>query len=199
MVIKDIRRGLIEPGVFLSQRGLCDAYGCGRWIAAKTLEALAASIWLEPASHGRYVVAEPTIGSLQQAIELRALIEVYAVEKLVPMLTDQFIQRLWSINRQMWKAGSSVDFAAAIRHNRVFHTCVVESVDEGPLSRQLQQLYQIQGFEDSANFETVEQVFKSACEHAVIIDALDIGNLLRLRNAVRNHVIDNAEGLFGGT
>lgn len=196
-VISDINKGIFKPGEQLSQRRLRSLYGCGRWVAMKVLEELEDSGWLDPLGDGTRIVAETTAGTLMQAVELRALLEVYAVEKLVPMITPPFLKRLHDLNQQMWLACLDKNYSDVARSNREFHLCMVESVDEGPLSRQLAQLYQLRGFHDIGNFNDEEQVFKSYGEHVMIIDALETGDLNRLRYMVRLHVINNAEDWFG--
>lgn len=196
-IISDVNRGVFSPGEQLSQRRLRKIYGCGRWVAMKVLEELEASGWLDLTEDGTRVVAETTAGTLMQAVELRAILEIYAVEKLVPMITDPFIKRLHDLNFQMWNACLESDYLAVEKLNRTFHQCMVESVDEGPLSRQLAQLYQLKGFYDVVNFSSEEQIFKSYSEHALIIDALDTGDMERLRYYIRLHVVDNAEDWFG--
>lgn len=196
-IISDINRGIFSPGEQLSQRRLRKIYGCGRWVAMKVLEELEASGWLDLTEDGTRLVAETTAGTLMQAVELRAVLEIYAVEKLVPMITEPFVKRLHDLNYQMWHACLDDDYEAVEGLNRTFHRCMVESVDEGPLSRQLAQLYQIKGFYDVANFSSEEQIFKSYSEHALIIDALETGDMERLRYHIRLHVVDNAEDWFG--
>lgn len=198
-VISDINKGIFKPGEQLSQRRLRSIYGCGRWVAMKVLEELEDSGWLDPTIDGTRTVAETTAGTLMQAVELRALLEIYAVEKLVPMITPPFLKRLHNINNQMWHACLDGGYDDVAKCNRAFHLCMVESVDEGPLSRQLGQLYQLRGFHDVGNFNEEEQVFKSYGEHAMIIDALDTGDLNRLRYMVRLHAVNNAEDWFGST
>ena len=195
-IIADINKGMFKPGEQLSQRRLHALYGCGRWVAMKVLEELEASGWLDLAEDGTRTIAETSAGTLMQAVELRALLEVYAVKKLVPMITAPFLKRLHTLNHQMWQACLDGEYDDVARLNREFHQCMVGSVDEGPLSRQLGQLYQLKGFYDVANFQDEEQVFKSYGEHAAIIDALETGDLTRLCYLVRLHVIDNAEDWF---
>ncbi len=195
-IISDIKKGKYRVGDTISQRKIEAEYGGGRWVAMRALEELEGSNWLEHSERGRYVVAEITEDTFRQALEMRALLEIYAAKKLVKIVTDPFIWRLWEINRDLWSQAVCGDFPAAVDANRLFHETFVGSVDSGPLSRQLQQLYQIQGFDDVSNFDTIEQVRQSVYEHARIISALRSGNIKALKREISQHIAANSEALF---
>lgn len=195
-IISDIKNSKYRVGDTISQRKIEADYGGGRWVAMRALEELEASNWLEHSERGRYVVAEITRATFEQAIEMRVLLETYAAGKLIKIVTDPFVWRLWEINRDMLSCAQEGDFQAAVSANRLFHETFVGSVDSGPLSRQLHQLYQIQGFDDASNFTSIEQVRRSAYEHGRIIAALRSGNLEALKREITAHVTENSEAIF---
>lgn len=195
-VISDIKNGKYRLAETLTQRRIVANYDVGRWVAMRALEDLEASSWLERGERGRYSVAEITDETFKQALEMRTLLEIYAANKLIEIVTEPLIRRLWKINNDMWDAGNAGKFKLAVQHNRDFHETIVGSVDHGPLLRQLNQLYQIQGFDDIGNFASAAEVRKTLYEHARIIIALRQGNIETLEREIRHHIAVNREDWF---
>ena len=197
-VISDIKDGYFRIGDTISQRRIKERYGVGRWVAMRTLEDLEASNWLEAADRGRYHVAEITSATFEQALEMRTLLEIYAATKLVKVVTSPFIERLWKINVAMAEAGYEGKADKAVALNRSFHETFIASVDSGPLSRQLHQLYHVQGFDDHSNFGSFDDVRKSVYEHARIIVALKQRKRRCLIREIRRHIGTHREDWFPG-
>jgi len=197
-VIGDIQNGKISAGEYLSQRGVAESYNCGRTVAYGALQDLCASIWLEVTGNGKFVVKDISANTMQQAIELRAVLEIFAAERLVILANSHFMQTLKSINDRMLAEGKTGEFDVAVLSNREFHTRMISAADEGPLSRLFEQLYAIRGFDDVGNFETIEQVYKSHFEHDKILEGVESGKLKHLSETINLHVFENAEGWFRG-
>ena len=191
-IIKDIQQGILSEGQPLSQRKLGNRYGCGRTLAKAILENLAHSGWIDrmPGGlDGEYVVAGMSNATVEQALELRAMLEIYALEKLLYRIPSVIMNRLRAINSQMFYAGRDGDLKNARSLNDQFHQTLVDAVDTGPLSRHFGYLKASTLNGGHEFFETEEDVFRSACDHASILDALEMRNRDRLRSVSRSHIV----------
>ncbi len=196
MIIQRIRSGELLPGDYLTQRAIADDYDCGRSVAERILRELTQSGWIEVANGGRRIVADVSAHMLHQAVQLRALLETFAVELLVDIASESLLNRMTLVNDQMLEAGQNGQFDLAVACNHEFHTILIGAVDAGPLMRQMDQLYAIRGFSETVGFRGQNHIEKSYREHAEIIELLRTNDIERLIPAVRLHVIENAEGWF---
>jgi|GEM_PF-5809185 len=192
--ISDIQAGKLEIGQPLSQRKLGEIYGCGRTVAKRVLDQLLSAGYVEHTpgyNDGNYIVTGSTMETLAQAVELRVMLETYAISKLARVITTPMIKRLKALNTEMIEAALSDDLDKAVEVNRVFHMFMVEAVDHGPLKLQLDLIYSNEAFRTFTRDTDGEGVFKAGCEHALIIDCLETSNQFRAVQAIRCHILDN--------
>ncbi|RMB09040.1 GntR family transcriptional regulator [Eilatimonas milleporae] len=195
-VISDIQSGVLAEDETLSLRKICKLYDVGRSMAKTILETLACEGWIDrvpDGMRGGYVVASTSQATLDQAMELRVILEVYALEKLTPVLTKRLLSRLKQINLSMCGAGRHERFDEAADLDAAFHACIIHAVDTGPLARQICCLGTQQLLKNRTRFSSQEEVFRYVCEHAYLIDAMEMGRTERFLSMCRTHFLGGVE------
>lgn len=194
LAVSDIENGRLTPGTFLSQPKVCALYGCGRTVARRVLRELLeegyVNVSLDPLA-GSYVVAKSSDEMVMQGIELRAVLETYTAKKLLEIAAPPLIVRLKRINLELLGYILGNDLINAVIMNRHFHLYMIEAVDRGPLTRMLGVLFREASFGRHESYKSLDEAFAGCCDHAKIIDALELGNRKRLMWLVEKHV-------FGG-
>lgn len=191
-VITDIENGKLPPGTPLSQRKFGQLYGCGRGVARRILKDLLAEGYIDIAGcdfDGGYVVAAYTERTYIQSIELRAVLETYAAQSILKDVSPALVHTLKKINREVRRYAEHDDLVNAVLMNRHFHLFMIEAVDQGPLSRMLGVLFRDAAVGRHESYANGEEAYVSACEHAAIIDAIEMGDQERLASLVENHVL----------
>ena len=191
-VITDIENGILPPGTPLSQRKFGQIYGCGRGVARRILKDLLAEGYIDIAGcdlDGGYAVAAYTEHTLVQSIELRAVLETYAVQAILKDVSPALVHTLKKINKEIRQYAEQGDLVNAVLMNRHFHLFMIEAVDQGPLSRMLGVLFRDAAVDRHESYEDTEEAYISACEHAAIIDAIEMGDHDRLGMLMENHVL----------
>lgn len=197
--ISDINTGALETGQPLSQRKIANRYGCGRTVAKRVLDDLLTAGYVEHCpgwSDGDYIVASASQDVLAQAVELRAVMETYAISKLSRIITKPMIRRLKEVNWEMLTTGMAGDYETSLEHSRQFHICIVEAVDVGPLAKPIDAIYRFEAFRNYGRKIGPEDVFKTACEHALMIDALEMGDHDRAVTISRYHILGDMEHMI---
>ncbi|NLS76205.1 MAG: GntR family transcriptional regulator [Chloroflexi bacterium] len=204
-----LRRGILSgqlaPGARLNLRELETRLGVSRTPLIRALDRLTAEGLMEVRpSRGTYV-ADPTPDEVTKALDLRQVLEIYAIEQLVPRITEAQLDELRTIVEQLRALAPAQESAASheryIQQDYAFHAAVVR-LAENPLLFEfwdrtrarwqvIRALYRMRQSElDEAKAVELATVQP---EHEAILQALQDRDVARLRQIIAKHIEDSKQ------
>ncbi len=192
--IKKLRDGVIYSGEILSERNIARDFECGRTVAKSVLNRLLTDGYIEELDDktaGGYVILEYDEGAIKQGLQIRALIELWAADKMFDLCDKDLISRLKGFNDDIFRVIENGNLDDAITLNHAFHRLFWEMVCLGPLSRTLNGLFSDVVIDRLHSTVTQEMALDAYEEHKAIIEALENGDKSKFLDLYRNHILDS--------
>lgn len=182
-----INSGQLEDGAVLNQVELAEHFGVSRVPVREAMRRLEAEGLIDASAHRRAVVRGLSLARLQEAYELRALLEGHLAAAAVPHLDRGRLDRMTALNRELRE---TTDHTRYLELNAQFHTTLYEA-SRRPLAlefvenlRQRAERY-VQMWSRGRGLDRARQV---AREHALIIRLARQGDADGVRAAVTEHI-----------
>jgi DNA-binding GntR family transcriptional regulator len=134
-----ILSGELAPGSQLSEEALAERCGVSRTPVRDALRRLESELFIRRSESQRSFVAEWSPGDLEDAFELRAMLEGLAARRAAQWISPLQLEQLRSHNRRILEAISAnePDVLRFLEHNREFHAIVLEAANSSRLAAAL--------------------------------------------------------------
>jgi DNA-binding GntR family transcriptional regulator len=191
-----IRSGELAPGSRLTQMETAKRLGVSSTPVREAFAALEHEGLVVSIPHKGIVVFEPTLGDLQEAYEIRQLLEGLAAERAAPLMTDADIHELSELLAQMESVqGGEAEHRRFLELNRVFHARIYSVAKMPRLERIIWDL------RDSSEAYVAMHRFlgrdeaQTNADHAAIVEACRRRDAKRAGEATRVHLRHTMDGL----
>lgn len=150
------------------------------------------------ANKGYRVAAPPDVMELTQLFSARLIIEVGALEAVIPRSTPELFRALRAVNQKMSKQtyGKTFEgYVEFVKLNAQFHETMVSLSDNPFIIDAYRKLAYHQRIMQALHGRGVPDIDKLVAEHEQIIVALEKGSYAAARKAVREHVLQGGRRL----
>ena len=134
-----ILSGQLAPGAQLSEEALAESCGVSRTPVRDALRRLESELFIRRSESQRSFVAEWSLNDLEDAFELRAMLEGQAARRAAERINPLQLEQLRSHNRRIYEAISAEepDVTRFLEHNRLFHTIILDAAGSPRLASML--------------------------------------------------------------
>lgn len=195
----DILTGSLGPGDQIVQESLAERYGVSRVPLREALKTLETEGQVVYHPHRGYFVAELSVADLLEVYRLRALLEAEAISHAMPTFSDDDVDAIAELLREVEAAAAAGDVMAMTAANRRFHFAIFDASGLPRLSRILRQLWEATDVYRALYFQAEENRDRVALEHAAMLAALRRGDpaaLIALHDEHRDHSVGAVRALL---
>jgi|JI10StandDraft_1071094.scaffolds.fasta_scaffold23129_5 DNA-binding GntR family transcriptional regulator len=177
----------LAPGARLGEQQLAMLFDCSRTIVREALTRLAArGIVTVSARRGWYVV-EPTQDEAREAFEARRVIETGLIRSTPPMDRSALKKLRNHVAREKAAiAGDDVGLRSFLLGD--FHVCLAECMGNSLLAETLRD-FTARTTLIAMRYQTPEDAAQSCNEHALIVQALEAGDLATAERLMAEHLL----------
>jgi len=193
-----IIEGELAPGSRLNERVLCERLGVSRTPLREAFRVLAAEglVDLQP-NRGAQVVAFSG-DDIRESFEVMGALEALSGELACRRIGDDEVAEIKALTFEMLACHARHDLPAYYRLNRAIHNRINEAAGNALLRQMYVTLNQrIQNLRFRSNFDR-DKWNRAAREHALIVDALEARDGLRLAALLRNHLEHKGQAVLDG-
>jgi DNA-binding GntR family transcriptional regulator len=178
-----IETGEIEPGSHLRQRDVAELLGVSPTPVREAFRRLEGEGYIVTEPHRASVVVRSENSRLYENALIRAALESLGASLAAAHVTDEAIEELVAINREL---AESTDIESARAANRRFHFRIYELTDSPVLLAQLRLLWRTLGSGPHVD----RPLDESVRQHEKIIDALRAKDGERAAAATSHHIVE---------
>lgn len=173
-----ILSGELAPGTQLGEEALAHRCKVSRTPVREALRRLESELFLRRSGSQRTFVAEWSLNDLEDAFELRAMLEGHAARRAAERITPAQLAQLAEHNRQIRIAIDlpQPDVTKFLEHNREFHAIILMAAGSSRLASTLSLLIEQPVIWRTAQNYGHESLLRSYREHAELLLALDRGD-----------------------
>ncbi len=137
-----ILSGDLAPGMQLREEQLAEKCGVSRTPIRDALRRLETESFVRRNESQRSFVADWSLDDMEEAFQLRAMLEAHAAGRAAQRISWDQLERLKSCNNSISKAisKSPPDIPAFLDHNRQFHAIIVEAAKSDRLAMMLSRI-----------------------------------------------------------
>ena len=178
----------IGPGTRLVDSQLAEDFGVSRTPARDAIRKLAEEglVITEPGKKG-YFVYKPTVQDINEVYEMRQIIDLAAVEKLILEILPRnpgAIEHLKDCCRT-----SDCDIALFLKCDEEFHQAMVELCQNSRMTETYRQLGAYMHAFRSKTSQDLRRKEKAAVHHQQILEGLQALDLDRTKKLIRDHIL----------
>jgi DNA-binding GntR family transcriptional regulator len=189
--------GELEAGEIYSASVLAERLGVSPTPVREAMLDLASGGLVEPVRNRGFRVLTPDERDLDEISELRLMLEVPAMRRVVELAADAQLEELESVVARIEARADEGDVAAFLLADREFHLGLLEIVGNGRLLRLVAQLRDQTRLAGIKELAREGNLTASAREHRVILDALRARDADRAEALMRTHLI-HTRGIWAG-
>jgi DNA-binding GntR family transcriptional regulator len=173
-----ILSGELAPGAQLSEESLALRCQVSRTPVRDALRRLEADMFVRRSESQRTFVADWSLDDIEDAFELRAMLESHAARRAAERIGPEGIERLRAHNRAIHKAVSAPkpNVTAFLEHNRQFHEIILASAESPRLTSTLSRLIEQPVVWRTAQNYDREDLQRSHAEHEELLAAFMRGD-----------------------
>lgn len=170
-----ILSGELQPGSQIREESLAELCGVSRTPVRDSLRRLEAEMFIRRNDSQRSFVADWSLDDLEDAFQLRAMLEGHAAKRAALRITRDQLARMRIQNAQLKQAISGVDpdVPRFLDHNRQFHAIILEAAASERLSSMLLQVTEQPVVLRTARQYDLENLRRSHHEHEELLNAFD--------------------------
>jgi len=167
--------GEIAQGTPLVEEALAELCGVSRTPVRDALRRLEADLLVRRTDANRCVVADWSRDDIEDAFELRAMLEGHAARRAAQRIDREAIERLRQINMQLERAIAqrTPDVDRFLEHNRAFHSLIVKMADSRRLAGLLASLIEQPIVTRTAHQYRPAELRRACGEHFELIAAFE--------------------------
>ncbi|MFP4071270.1 MAG: GntR family transcriptional regulator [Desulfovibrionales bacterium] len=184
-----IINGDILPGERLVEEKLAARLGISRTPLREALHRLEQAGILEKLVRGGYVVRPLTVQEVEEAVDVRAVLEGHAARRAAARADESILGRFRENMAQFEEANARREGREMVRLNSEFHALLHEAADSGLLSRLLADLGDVVERITRAMASSLVAGSWSMDEHRQLLKALEAGDPELAERLAREHVL----------
>jgi len=181
-----ILRGDLQPGQQLKQQELADQLGMSATPIREVLRILESEGLLEHIPRKGVYVAEVSPQEAEEITPIRAVLEGLAVQLGVPNLTDEQVQTLEHLTKEMDEALGRMDFVQVRKLNYDFHILIYRASGSATLVNMIERLWP--RFATNLLWMIPGRAQRSIEQHYVILEAIRERDAMRAATLVAEHI-----------
>lgn len=169
---QDVLSSRLKPGDPLREIDLSERFGVSRGPVREAFRQLTQQglLVLEP-NKGVRVAQNPSVEVRPLVVELRRTIERFVLESIFEQITESDIALWYEILADILQACERNDLDALTEHDLRFHQAIIQSHDDQDLFA----LWQPIAMRMMMQYNRLDDIMDSYCEHARILDAIRAG------------------------
>ena len=170
-----ILSGELQPGSQIREETLAELCGVSRTPVRDSLRRLEAEMFVRRNDSQRSFVADWSLDDLEDAFQLRAMLEAHAAKRAAARITRDQLKAMRVHNMQLKQAIDSVnpDVPRFLEHNRQFHLIILEAAASERLSSMLLQVTEQPVVLRTARQYDLENLRRSHHEHDELLIAFE--------------------------
>lgn len=188
-ITRDVQSGMYGPGAWLKQIDLQERYEATRLDVRRALDQLASKRVIQHVPNRGYMAHDTNPQMRRDVAEIRAMLEVGAVDSLLPNVTDAKVRELRALAKKF--AGMLDDGTLMEQYeiNLAFHSTLYAMCSNRELVVLIEEMRGRQPSAPSGEWRRRSRVEKSAREHEAIVDALEARDAKRMKKLIYHHII----------
>ncbi len=137
-----ILSGDLSPGTQIREEQLAESCGVSRTPVRDALRRLEVEQFIRRSGTQRSFVADWSLDDVEDAFQLRAMLEAYATKRAATRINLEQLEQLKSHNKAILKSisGDKTDVPDFLENNRQFHAIILDAADSDRLSNMLTQV-----------------------------------------------------------
>ena len=170
-----ILSGELQPGSQIREEALAELCGVSRTPVRDSLRRLEAEMFVRRNDSQRSFVADWSLDDLEDAFQLRAMLEAHAAKRAAVRITRDQLKAMRVHNMQLKQAIDAVhpDVPRFLEHNRQFHLIILEAAASERLSSMLLQVTEQPVVLRTARQYDLENLRRSHHEHDELLIAFE--------------------------
>lgn len=194
-VYDDIREQIIneklQPGQWLIERELCEAYGLSRTPVREVLWKLLADGFLEQEPNKGFVVRKLSLEQIFEIFQTREAIEGMAARLAASRRDDAaFASRLAGIRKELAKVNVEQEVSRSVELGRKLHRAIMEAAHNNLMAEISVRLSNLTALTSNITKKSTAIEKQSRDAHCRIIDALLEGDEEKSERVMREHLRD---------
>ncbi|MGV1831013.1 GntR family transcriptional regulator [Agrobacterium vitis] len=186
-----LRLGRYKPGDRLIAEEIAAEIGMSRMPVREAFRRLASDGLVTLRPNRGCVVAGLTLAELQEAFEIRSVLEGLAVRIAMPRMNVETFEELERLLTRMERAGGSGSSDWVLRHQE-FHAFIYGLSGRPKLIRQITALHVVIEPYMRIWFDYVDKPLSARQEHDTLIEALRSGDARRAEAVMQEHIVETA-------
>ncbi len=170
--------GALAPGDPVREEALAEICGVSRTPIREAMRRLESDMLIQRSESQRSFVSEWSLDDIEDAYELRALLEGVAAHRACKVITGEQVAELKAINARLGQAiaRQPADIEGFLAANRDFHALILSVVGSARLEALLQSLIEAPIVWRTAHHYSEDELGRSHHEHEELIAAFDRGD-----------------------
>lgn len=187
-------RGEYHPGYRLIILDIASSFGVSQAPVREAIERLKHEGLLTAEPNRGSTVAHLSLSEMREVYELRELIELYVLERMLPQLSAEDLAKLNELYESMCRVAQKDDVFAFIELDLAFHSLFYERYGNGQILGVWRGIKEkTTRFVSITNQLYFADLMVIAKGHRGLIDALQSGDLDSVKETYRRHI----EGVWG--
>jgi DNA-binding GntR family transcriptional regulator len=185
-----ILAGTLPPGAQIREEQLAEQCGVSRTPVRDALRRLEAELFVRRTDTKRCFVADWSIDDVEDAFELREMLESHAAKRAAVRISWGQIERLKAHNRSILAAieASDANMPSFLEHNRQFHAIILEAAGSDRLSGMLAKVIEQPVVLRTALQYDRENLMRSYHEHEELLAAFVQGDPIWAAAVMTGHI-----------
>jgi DNA-binding GntR family transcriptional regulator len=197
MIRASIISGELEPGEIYSAVGLAERLGVSPTPVREAMLDLASDGLVEAVRNRGYRIRIADERELDEISQLRSIIEAGAAFEVAKQATDEQLKGMEDRLDALEGAAAADDPTAYLRADRDFHVAIADVLDNGRLTRLIEQLRDQTRLVGIKPLAAAGELEVSAAEHRPILEALQDRDAERARDLMVRH-LRHTRGIWAG-
>jgi DNA-binding GntR family transcriptional regulator len=187
-VRRQLMLGRMQPGAVYSANYFANLFGVSRTPVREALIQLTSEGFLVPVLGRGFMIREYSNREIEELMEARQIIEPHIVEHVVGRLTEQDFKRLDDSLANMRKAAREGAQAAFLENDISFHMTLVSAYKNSFLELIIEKVRSITLIFRHKSLTSDGRMAQVIAEHQDVLSALKAQDVLRAREAIKNHM-----------
>lgn len=187
---------VLKPGEQLNERALAEKLGISRTPLREAFKRLETEGWVVTEARRGTYVTEITEQDIEEVFQLRMALEVMVIELIIQKIAPGQLLNMKKIHQNQAKLGDECKAGDFIEQDRKFHLYLAELTGNKKLLQILANLSDMMRRLGVAALHTAERYQETLQEHSGIIEALEMQDLAKAKQAVLSHVLNTQKAAY---
>ncbi len=189
--------GELTPGTIYSAPALAESFGVSATPVREAMLDLVGEGFVEPVRNRGFRVLEVSDADLDEISEVRLLLEIPAVSRVIGKLTSDRIAHLQTLAQAIEDAAAAGDLLRYLDSDRRFHVDLVSSLGNSRLTELVDRLRRQARLFGLRELASQGDLLTSAREHTSLLKLICDGDAAAAEDLMRAHIV-HTRGLWAG-